>query len=61
MINNPTPEAKLEETPCTKALNTKVTLHLHHTKADLKLWQDIYIEGGKYQAQSNRRPSPLRR
>lgn len=32
MINNPTPEAKLKETPCTKVLNTKVTLHLHHTK-----------------------------
>lgn len=43
MINNPTPEAKLKETPCTKVLNTKVTLHLHHTKkADLKLWQNIY-------------------
>lgn len=43
MINNPTPEAKLKETPCTKILKHQShPSFAPHQKADLKLWQNTY-------------------
>lgn len=59
MIYNPTPEAKIKESLHKSPKHQSFRFGLHHTKKLTQNCGKIHTEGGKYQAQSNVRPSLL--
>lgn len=59
MIYNPTPEAKIKDSLHKSSKHQSVSFGLHYTKKLTPNCGKIHREGGKYQAQSDVRPSLL--